>query len=112
MPHKIKSDKRAFENARYAAKPEWYKAKAAKKYRAFRLFIDRIKAAPCTDCHQIYPPWGMKFDHVRGEKKFQLGDGANHGAQAVMDELSKCELVCSNCHAERTHARRLDPLLR
>lgn len=25
---------------------------------------------------------------------------------AILKEISKCELVCANCHADRTHRRR------
>ena len=34
------------------------------------------------------------------------GPGVNALAASLVEELAKCELVCSNCHAERTHRRR------
>jgi hypothetical protein len=48
----------------------------------------------------------MDFDHVRGEKKFNVAHFIYTGSyQAVQDEIAKCEVVCSNCHRLRTGAR-------
>jgi hypothetical protein len=50
----------------------------------------------------------MHFDHLDpAQKKYNvssLKSGTVAGA-AVTAEIAKCELVCANCHAERTHAR-------
>jgi hypothetical protein len=49
----------------------------------------------------------MDFDHVTGEKiqsisRLSRGSG---GKKKLLEELKKCELVCSNCHRIRTHER-------
>jgi hypothetical protein len=49
----------------------------------------------------------MDFDHVRGEKTHILAR-LRTGRLAwsrLLDELEKCELVCSNCHRIRTQLR-------
>ena len=78
-----------------------------KRYRTkLRNWIREQKAKPCADCGIQYPYYVMQFDHVRGEKLFQLGNA--YGQQslgAIRAEVAKCEVVCANCHFERTHSR-------
>lgn len=72
-----------------------------------RSIIDEKKSVPCVDCRVQYSPWVMQFDHVRGEKLFDIGNATSKvwSTSVLLDEIEKCEVVCSNCHAERTHAR-------
>ena len=66
----------------------------------------------CTDCRLVHPHWRMQWDHLpEYEKKFEIGEayrivaGPNR-RQQILDEIEKCELVCANCHCDRTHGRR------
>jgi hypothetical protein len=68
-------------------------------------FMRAIKDGPCIDCGVEYPPYVMDFDHVRGEKKFAIGAAGRYSQKRVLAEIAKCDLVCSNCHRERTHQR-------
>lgn len=66
---------------------------------------------PCTDCGVSYPYYVMQFDHVpeRGIKCFGLTvelKTTMRSMDEIVAEMSKCDLVCANCHAERTHQRR------
>lgn len=65
---------------------------------------------PCSDCKQFYPYYVMDFDHIQGQKLFKLGDAhqQNKTMQEVQQELSKCELVCANCHRVRSWKRLQD----
>ena len=67
--------------------------------------IREAKDRPCADCGIQYPYYVMQFDHVRGEKKFNIGGGWNNSIEAILEEIDKCEVVCANCHAERTYQR-------
>jgi hypothetical protein len=51
----------------------------------------------------------MHFDHVRGEKLFNISRCAWHGITLakLKVEIAKCDVVCANCHAIRTHERRV-----
>jgi len=70
--------------------------------------IYKIKEnTPCADCNQYYPSYVMQFDHLPGNKKeFQLSNGYLFSDISIKKEISKCELVCANCHAIRTHKRK------
>jgi hypothetical protein len=66
--------------------------------------VARAKDNVCTDCRIKYHPHAMEFDHVRGEKKFDISKC--HSRKDLDEELAKCELVCANCHRIRTFSRR------
>lgn len=65
---------------------------------------------PCEDCGVAYPSWVMQWDHVRGTKEFKLSEvtSYNISKERILAEIKKCELVCANCHADRTYRRRMD----
>lgn len=62
------------------------------------------------DCQKVYPWYVMDFDHVRGQKKFNLSQAAAkcYAIPTIEAEIAKCEIVCSNCHRERTYSRMRD----
>ena len=68
----------------------------------------RIKeTTPCADCRGHFHHAAMHFDHLPGEpKRLEVSTLVHRGARrAVMHEITKCELVCANCHAVRTYER-------
>ena len=67
-----------------------------------REYLNGLKDAPCMDCGIKYPYYVMDFDHVRGEKLKPLSQLPMH---KMDEEVAKCDLVCSNCHRERTQSR-------
>lgn len=67
--------------------------------------IDGLKSKPCLDCGNVFPPCAMDFDHVRGEKKFNISKSGLWKWKYVLEEIEKCDLVCSNCHRIRTLKR-------
>lgn len=61
---------------------------------------------PCFDCGVFYPYWVMEFDHVPGTKRFNLGtEGKRLDEETLRREMAMCDVVCCNCHAERTYRR-------
>jgi hypothetical protein len=76
---------------------------------ANRLYVRSVKeGAPCTDCRESYPYYVMQFDHIpgRGEKKFEVAVPTTRSRKSIDAEIAKCEIVCANCHMERTHGLR------
>jgi len=101
--HKIYRDKHYRKNKdRDIIKVAEYKKKVA-------LIIRQIKeSSPCSDCQKKYPYYVMDFDHVRGQKSFNIGGSYEYkGRLQILEEIKKCDLVCSNCHRERTQQRRI-----
>jgi hypothetical protein len=84
-----------------------YNIRRRQRFAERRELVDSIKSQPCADCGISYPPYVMDFDHVRGEKSFELGSRGDRSAKALLAEIEKCDVVCANCHRLRTHARRL-----
>ncbi len=71
--------------------------------------IEEAKAAPCADCGEGYPHYVMDFDHVRGEKLFAIGSMSRATAvHKLYAEIAKCDVVCANCHRQRTYERRAE----
>lgn len=74
-----------------------------------RTFIQEQKQGKkCADCKEDYPYWILEFDHL-GDKSFQISDFRHHtyDLKVIKAEIDKCEIVCSNCHKNRTYLRRL-----
>jgi hypothetical protein len=69
-----------------------------------------LKENPCVDCGGRFHPAAMTFGHRPGTKKVNdLATLAISGCTGLFEEeLSKCDLVCSNCHAVRTYLRRVE----
>lgn len=81
--------------------------KEAYKVRRDNIYAEivRAKDVPCTDCNTKYPAYVMQFDHVRGTKSRDVSRLLASGLTAVLREIELCEVVCANCHAERTYRR-------
>ena len=73
-----------------------------------RDIIRTTKEQPCADCGVRYPSYVMDFDHVWGTKVEKVSDMALGSTEKLQEEISKCEVVCANCHRERTYQRGVD----
>lgn len=77
----------------------------------FRLrnseIIREHKSKPCADCGIQYPYYVMDFDHRQGETKvINLANASRMTRPKILEEIAKCDVVCSNCHRERTYQRK------
>jgi len=86
-------------------KPERRSAKDKKKVQEM---LGQIKEKNgCNDCGGKYPSYILDFDHVYGKKVANIGQMLNYfSIDDILKEVAKCEIVCSNCHRERTHQRK------
>ena len=61
----------------------------------------------CVDCGENYPYWVLELDHLR-DKVANISEMCNSKSfnlQSIVEELEKCEVVCANCHKNRTWTR-------
>src|SRR4051812_13140661 len=77
--------------------PEGYAEAHRRNYQERRAAITEAKKAPCKDCGQTYPSYVMDFDHVRGQKCFDIGNSTRYALGVIYAEMDKCDLVCANC---------------
>ena len=93
----------------YYANVRYYLDKNKRRVRELMAFVNQYKQKPCMDCGVQYPSYVMDFDHRDSEDK--VGEislmAINRGfsKERILAEIKKCDLVCSNCHRERTHQR-------
>lgn len=107
LNHSCKICQREYNRQHYNKNKSYYIAKSKRSGNTTKDLIDKLKAQPCIDCGKSYPPYVMDFDHVSGKKNNNVSSLAKHYSRAkALKEIEKCELVCSNCHRERTHKRR------
>lgn len=98
--------KAATEHSRKYRNPEKNRAAVKRNQKKNIAFVRKAKDKPCTDCGIKYPYYVMQFDHLR-DKLFGLGTGEarSKGISSLKKEIAKCEVVCANCHFERTYNR-------
>ena len=76
--------------------------------RGRRKWLRSLKEGkPCVDCGKVFSPEVMQWDHRIGTVKlFEISAGfAQWTREAVLEEIAKCDLVCTNCHIIRTFTR-------
>ena len=85
---------------------DWHRNR--RNYKIKEFVYDYRKVTPCVDCGIVGDPLIVDFDHVRGEKKFNIAHAfmkAGMTIEIVQAEIDKCEVRCRNCHAKVTHER-------
>jgi hypothetical protein len=78
------------------------------KRKEHKDLVAQHKDVPCKDCGIKYPPHIMDFDHLDAkEKTFTISRASQLGKtrEQVIEEIKKCDVVCSNCHRQRTYSR-------
>jgi hypothetical protein len=87
------------------------KAWRKQRRRQYEVLVQDAKDKPCADCGKVYPYWVMQFDRIKPGKVDDVSSmvGQVRSLPLLLTEMQKCEVVCANCHANRTHLRRLKP---
>jgi len=70
--------------------------------------LDDLKRRACADCHRRFPVCAMDFDHRDPkDKRYTVSRMIGRaGNGRIMAEVAKCDIVCANCHRDRTLRRR------
>ena len=104
MPHKRIQARRASSRKHYASNKEQYQIRNQRRKVEARDLIDRLKDQPCMDCWERYPSFVMQFDHRDpATKLFNVGSMLSESQERIATEVAKCDVICANCHAIRTH---------
>lgn len=106
MAYKNIDDRKAASKKHYLANKQKYMERN-KRYRlSIKAYVHDLKEkSPCTDCGINYPYYVMDFDHLEDKQNTVSILSATGRIGALKKEISKCEIVCSNCHRIRTHNR-------
>lgn len=91
---------------RYNSHRKEEKLKAKKWHNELKYWFRSLKNKLCKDCNQSFHFSAMHFDHKENNKLANVSNLIHRGSKkAILDEISKCDLVCANCHALRTWNR-------
>lgn len=104
----MKLDRRAFyEDNADDIKARAKDTKRAARERAQKFVYEYLSNQRCVDCGE-YDFAVLTFDHVRGEKRMAIAEMMAQGypEDEILAEISKCEVVCFNCHMRRENERR------
>lgn len=84
-----------------------FKVKRADRWAYKAAKIDEYFAAhPCVDCGES-DRVVLEFDHVRGEKLFNISMAVRDAAWSkLIAEIEKCDVRCVNCHLRRSEQMR------
>lgn len=109
MPANDPTYQHRYKQKHYADNKQRYIAQAAARRAKLKAEVNELKRCPCMDCGGTFNPWQMDFDHRPDEIKVaeipKLILRSNR--QLLMDEIAKCDVVCANCHRDRTYYRLL-----
>jgi hypothetical protein len=70
--------------------------------------LAKLRDVPCLDCGRRFAFYVMHFDHRNGtQKRATISQMISRaGTKTILAEVAKCDIVCANCHRERTYRRR------
>lgn len=99
-----KQCKNARSRKHYSENSEQYAVRGPRRRFEAREIVNHIKQKdPCADCGKKFHYCQMDFDHRdRSTKKKQVSYMLMNGIETIRAEITKCDLVCANCHRDRT----------
>jgi hypothetical protein len=84
--------------------------KLRNKSKENKAFIRELKTnAGCMDCGECYPFYVMEFHHLNPQFKTKsISQMMGYTRETLLKEISKCVLLCSNCHRIRSYSEGYD----
>jgi hypothetical protein len=71
---------------------------------ALQLIRDFKESRGCENCRTRFPYFVLELHHAPKSKSVNLGtEGRKMDEFSLRVELSKCSVLCRNCHAYATH---------
>jgi hypothetical protein len=107
MPYRDILKRRESHKRYYQRNKQLYLDKNVKRKKELIEFVILLKKKPCMDCGVQYPHYVMDFDHRDRQTKIatinSLVNIHRYSKSKILEEIKKCDLVCANCHRERTY---------
>jgi len=80
-----------------------------RRFKNFRTSADHIKSQkvgrPCLICNGSFPPCAMDFNHLDHSTKIcNIAQLYGKSKERIDAEIAKCELICANCHRDKTQS--------
>lgn len=100
MPFKSIEERRQFQREYYERNKELYRLRQIERRARNKSIINEAKKLGCSRCKENHPAC-IDFHHIdESTKSFTIGDfmKVNCGIERLLAEISKCVLLCSNCH--------------
>jgi hypothetical protein len=94
-----KKDKLHYQNP--IRKESIRKAVMETRERNMLFLLEHLGTHSCVDCGES-DPIVLDFDHVRGEKLYDVSSMASYSLETLQAEIDKCEVRCANCHRRKT----------
>lgn len=87
---------------------EFKSIRAQKRAEKWKLSQIIKTESGCVDCGYNESPYALQFDHIYNNKKENVSNliRSDYSWKTIKEEIEKCEIVCANCHAIRTHNRK------
>jgi hypothetical protein len=82
---------------------EQVKANSARYRKQIEKFlVDFLRNNPCVNCGETNI-LTLQFDHIT-DKRYNVSCLIRHSSlQLIKNEISKCQVLCANCHSIKTH---------
>ena len=107
--HRARTHARAMEGRQLRIEAGHTPIIESRRRREQTALMQKLRDVPCADCQERFPFFAMDFDHRDPTKKsFELTRMLGRLAtERLLEEATKCDIVCANCHRARTYLRRI-----
>ena len=77
-------------------------ATAKKRLNKLREYVAQYKLEHgCCICGYKKCAAALDLHHTENDKLFSVSSGMARGKKAILEEMGKCIIICSNCHREK-----------
>lgn len=100
MAYKKREDQIAAQRRHYQKNKETIKAKNIAHRAKMKKWWREYKLTLKCECGEDHPAC-LEFHHkdpVTKEKTLSMAAGQGWGKKRILEEVSKCKIVCANCH--------------
>lgn len=101
MPYKNTEEQKEFQSTWYQKNKDKCRQKLKDRRKQKAILIMKLKEGKtCRYCLESHPAC-LEFHHINPDEKHKdisIMLNSAFSDKAILEEVAKCELVCSNCH--------------